>query len=161
MEAVRLINATRDALAESEGVPDIVAEAWQTQALVEAVGSHLAVCGPPELRAAACELSEAGGKACGSLRRPPLCARTVRATRITAIKDPSRALHALSDLLGASGVALVRVATTAAEHALYWQCIEAIDAADESDDRVTGMLRRLELREQGPVARAAGPPPGG
>mgnify|MGYP001188783035 CR=1 FL=1 len=146
MEAECLIEATRDALAHSAGVPEIVAEAWQAQALAEAVGSHLATWGPPELRAAASELSEAGSRGRGSHRRPPV--QVVRAERMTAIKDPQHTLQALRGLLGESGVALVRVAATAEEDTLYWQCMEAIDAADVSGDQVTGLLRRLAERER-------------
>lgn len=50
MEAERLIAAGRQALAESGTAQDIVAEAWQAQALAQAIGSHLALCGPLELR---------------------------------------------------------------------------------------------------------------
>lgn len=148
MEAECLIEATRDALAHSAGVPEIVAEVWQAQALAEAVGSHLAACGPPELRAAACELSQAGNRGRRFHRRPPVRDGGVRAEHMTVIKDPRCALRALRGLLGESGVALVRVATTAEEDTLYWQCMEAIDAADESGDQVRGLLRRLAERER-------------
>ncbi len=39
------------------------------------------------------------------------------------------------------------VACATDEEGLYWQCIEAIDATDESGDRVRGMLRRLAVRD--------------
>ncbi|MFG3259992.1 DUF6099 family protein [Streptomyces sp. NPDC048172] len=152
MDAVRLIAATRDALARSRTVPDIVAEAWQAQALAEAVGSHLAISGPPEVRTEALGLSEAGSRACGSLHHPALRAGGVRAAQLSMIQDPRGALLDLGGLLGETGVALVGVAVSADEEALYWQCVEAIDAADESGDRVAGILRRLALRERGGVA---------
>lgn len=133
-------------------MPDIVAETWQTQALAEAVGGHLAINGPPEVRAEALGLSEAGSRACGALNRPALRAGGVRAAQLSMITDAGTALRHLGGLLGEAGVALVGVAVSAEEEGLYWQCIEAIDATDESGDRVTGMLRRLALRERGSVA---------
>ena len=152
MDAVRLIAATRDALARSRTVPDIVAEAWQAQALAEAVGSHLAISGPPEVRTEALGLSEAGSRACGSLHHPARRAGGVRAAQLSMIRDTRGALLDLGGLLGETGVALVGVAVSADEEALYWQCVEAIDAADESGDRVAGILRKLALRERGGVA---------
>ncbi|GAB2820203.1 DUF6099 family protein [Streptomyces sp. NPDC054796] len=152
MDAERLIEATRYALAESKAVPDIVAEAWQAQALAEAVGSHLAINGPPTVRSEALGLSEAGSRACGSLHHPALRADGVRATRLTMIGDARCTLLDLAGLLGETGAALVSVAVSADEEGLYWQCVEAIDAADESGDRVIGILRRLALRERGGVA---------
>jgi hypothetical protein len=52
-------------------------------------------------------------------------------------------------------MALVSVACATDEEGLYWQCMEAIDAADESSDRVRGMLRRLTIREQERQERSA------
>ncbi|WP_237694586.1 DUF6099 family protein, partial [Streptomyces sp. SID2563] len=46
MEAERLVAVIRQALAQSRGTPDIIAEAWQAQALAQAVGSRLAAAGP-------------------------------------------------------------------------------------------------------------------
>ena len=40
MDAERLIDVSRNALAQSRAVPDIVAEAWQAQALAQAIGSQ-------------------------------------------------------------------------------------------------------------------------
>ncbi|MEV6315617.1 DUF6099 family protein [Streptomyces sp. NPDC051776] len=146
MDAVGLIGATRHALARTRQVEDIVAEAWQAQALAEAVGSHLAVNGPLELRSEARGLSEAGGRACGALRSPP--GGRARAAELTGVQDARTVLQRLGGLLGEVGIALVAVACGADEESLYWQCIEAIDAADESSDRVRGLLRQLEARER-------------
>ncbi|MFE7115861.1 DUF6099 family protein [Streptomyces sp. NPDC057654] len=150
MEAMRLIGATRHALAGASGVRDIVTEAWQVQALAQAMGSHLAITGPVEIRAEACGLSEAGGRACGSLRQSVLRDGGVRATQLSEMRDPRRALLGLGGLLGDVGIALVTVASASDEDGVYWQCIEAIDAADESSDRVLGLLRRFAVRERGP-----------
>jgi len=149
MDAVSLIKATRHALAECASMPEIVSEAWQAQALVEAIGSRLAVTGPALVRAEALSLSESGGRACHSLPESALGAGEVRAARLSEIQDPRCALLDLAELLGETGVALVGVAVSAEEEGLYWQCIEAIDAADESGDRVAGILRRLEPQEHG------------
>lgn len=56
-------------------------------------------------------------------------------------------------LLAEVGIALVGVACAADEQGTYWQCMEAIDAADESRDRVLEMLRRLADRDHGVVER--------
>ncbi|MDT0378252.1 DUF6099 family protein [Streptomyces sp. DSM 42041] len=158
MEAVGLIEETRQALARSaaaagtSGVADVIAEVWQVQALVEAVGSHLAITGPPAVRAEAASLSEAGMRGCVTLRHDGQGAEGVRAARLTRMDDVHAALGALAVLLGESITALVGVCVSAEEEGLYWQCVEAIDAADVSADRVTGILRGLALPERGPAA---------
>jgi hypothetical protein len=153
MDAVPLIEDTRRALAHSKEAPDVVTEAWQAQALAEAVGGHLVMTGPPEVRAQAGGLCEASGRACGSLRGPGQRADGARAARLTEIRDPLSALHDLGGLLDETGDALVQVAVEAEEEGLYWRCIEGIDAADECGDRVTAILRRLALRPR-PFRRA-------
>ncbi|MFI9201809.1 DUF6099 family protein [Streptomyces sp. NPDC053048] len=155
MDAAGLIAATRHALARAREMPDIVAEARQAQALAEAVGSRLALQGPFEARAAARVLSESGGRASGALRRIALCAGgsgDLRAGRLTELRDPWMVLTDLGELLGEVGIALVGVACACEEDAVYWMCIEAIDAADETSDRIGGLLRRLALRERGGAA---------
>jgi hypothetical protein len=117
------------------------------------VGSHLAASGPQLVRTDALGLSEAAGRARraaddGIQVRPV----RVRAARLSVIQDPTVALADLGGLLVEAAEALVGVAVSADEEALYWQCLEAIDAADESEDRVSGILRRLELQEHGGAA---------
>ncbi|MGG8407003.1 DUF6099 family protein [Streptomyces sp. 12297] len=161
MDAVRLIAAGRHALAQSRAALDIVVEAWQAQALAQAIGSWLAVTGPPELRAEARGLGEAGGRGCGVLDRPALTQDgrsgdyRPRAAQLSEVSDPRQALLGLGALLGEVGIALVGVACATDEEGLYWQCIEAIDAADESSDRVRALLRRLTDRERGSTSGAA------
>jgi hypothetical protein len=145
MDAARLIGAARRALAQSRAAEEIVAEAWQAQALAQAVGSHLALNGPAQLRSEARGLSEAGGRACGALHQPG--AVGVRAAQLSGIQDARSVLLGLGGLLGEVGIALVGVACAADEETLYWQCIEAIDAADESSDRVRELLRQWAARE--------------
>ncbi|MFF4159023.1 DUF6099 family protein [Streptomyces sp. NPDC001678] len=152
MEAVRLIVATRHALAQAREVRDIVVEAWQAQALAEAIGSHVALHGPFEARAAALGLSEAGARASGALRQTALRSGGLRAAQLAEVRDPWAALTDLGELLGEVGIALVGVAGACEEDAVYWQCIEAIDAADETSDRIGGLLRRLALRTRGGAA---------
>ncbi|WP_030792226.1 DUF6099 family protein [Streptomyces sp. NRRL S-920] len=149
MNAMRLIEANRRALARSEDPVAIVVEVWQSQALAQAIGSRLAVAGPPELRGEALGLSEVGGRACGLLDAPRLGTEDIRAARLTETGDAQEVLLALDQLFGEVGIALVGVAMGAADEAVYWQCMEAIDAADESRDRVLEMLRRLAVRERG------------
>lgn len=148
MEAMRLIEASRHALARSQDPADIVAEVWQSQALAQAIGSRLAIAGPPELRGEALGLSEVGGRGCGALVAPGLGTEEIRAARLTGIGRAHEVLRGLDELLGDVGIALVGVAMGADDEGVYWQCMEAIDAADESRDRVLEMLRRLAVREQ-------------
>ncbi|MET8676866.1 DUF6099 family protein [Streptomyces sp. NPDC004647] len=156
MDAIRLIGATRHALAQSRAPEEIVTEAWQAQALAQAVGSHLLASGPAELRSEAHGLSEAGGRACGALHRVGQ-GGGARAAQLSGVQNPRSALLGLGGLLGEVGIALVGVACAAAEEGLYWQCIEAMDAADESGDRVRGLLRQLADRERPQPDSAAGP----
>ncbi|MEU6931056.1 DUF6099 family protein [Streptomyces sp. NPDC046385] len=163
MEAERLIATGRHALAESRTALDIVVEAWQAQVLAQAIGSHLVLCGPLELRSEARGLSEIGcGR--GPTDHPSLRGGVPRAAQLTEVADERGALTALGALLGEVGIALVGVACATDEEGLYWQCIEAIDAADEAGDRVRGLLRRLTLRERDrppdPARGRAGPRPG-
>ncbi|MFD7502720.1 DUF6099 family protein [Streptomyces sp. NPDC001700] len=154
MDAMRLIGVTRHALAKAGGVQDIVAEAWQVQALAEAVGGYFMVSGPAAARAEARGLCEAGGRARGALfhpalHHPALRGGGLRAAQLSEVRDPRGVLLALGDLLAEAGFALVGVASSTEEEALYWQCVEAIDAADEARDRVLGMLRHLTGLEWG------------
>ncbi|MFB7647885.1 DUF6099 family protein [Streptomyces sp. NPDC056084] len=163
MDAVRLLKVSQHALAQSQAVLDIVAEAWQAQALAQAIGGHLAATGPPELRGEARGLSEAGSRGCAVLDHPGLRRDGVRAAQLSEVTDAASALTSLGALLGDVAMALVSVACATDEEGLYWQCIEAIDAADESSDRVRGMLRRLTLRDRDRPAEVlrdstAGPP---
>lgn len=161
MDAVRLIAAGRHALAQSGAAMDIVGEAWQAQALTQGIGSWLAVTGPPELRSEARGLGEAGGRGCGVLDRAALGGEgsapdyPPRAARLTEVADVRQALLGLQALLGEVGIALVGVACATDDEGLYWQCIESIDAADESSDRVRAVLRRLTVRERGSASGVA------
>lgn len=148
MDAVRLILASRRALAGSVEGPRIMAEAWQSYALAQAIGSRLAVSGPPELRGEALGLTELAGSGCGILGAPPLGVGDLRAAQLTELGDAHESLLRLGGLLGEVGIALVGLASGADDEATYWQCMEAIDAADEARDRVLEMLRRLAVRDQ-------------
>ncbi|MFF2330642.1 MULTISPECIES: DUF6099 family protein [unclassified Streptomyces] len=148
MEAERLVEVSRRALAQSRGTPDIIAEAWQAQALAQAIGSRLAADGPKELRGEARGLSETGGRSGGALDHPAARAAVARAVRLSEVGEPRATLAGLGALLGEAAMALVGVACETDEQGLYWQCMEAIDAADESMDRVHGMLRRLDERDR-------------
>ncbi|MFD7547911.1 DUF6099 family protein [Streptomyces sp. NPDC059578] len=143
MDAMRLIVINRQALAASDDVVRIMAESWQAQALAQVMGSRLAVTGPPELRGEALRLSEVGGRGCGALSPPLPGVDGIRAARLTGIADAQAALFGLGGLLTEVGIALVGIASTAEDQGAYWQCMEAIDAADECRDRVLEMLRRL------------------
>ncbi|MFB7736261.1 DUF6099 family protein [Streptomyces sp. NPDC056112] len=155
MDAVRLILASRRALAGSDEAPAILTEVWQAQALAQAIGSRLAVSGPPELRGEALGLTELAGRGCGVLDAPDLDPEDLRAALLTELDDARQALLCLDALLGEAGIALVGVASSAADEATYWQCMEAIDAADEARDRVREMVRKLAAREEAPPEREA------
>ncbi|MEW1565299.1 DUF6099 family protein [Streptomyces sp. NPDC093509] len=148
MEAVRLIVTSRRALAESGDTSEVMAEAWQAHSLAQAIGSRFAVSGPPELRGEALGLTELAGRGCGVLGAPALGVGALRAAQLTELGDPRETLLCLGSLLGEVGMALVGVACAADDEGRYWQCMEAIDAADESRDRVLEMLRRLAVRDE-------------
>ncbi|MEU9993191.1 DUF6099 family protein [Streptomyces sp. NPDC007971] len=160
MEAVRLILTSRRALAGGADGPEIMAEVWQAQALAQAIGSRLAVSGPPELRGEALGLTELAGRGCGVLDPPELDPGDLRAAQLTELEDARHTLLSLDGLLGEVGMALVGMASTAADEATYWQCMEAIDAADESRDRVLEMLRKLAAREEALPENAKDSPTG-
>ncbi|MGW7267786.1 DUF6099 family protein [Streptomyces sp. NPDC054842] len=153
MDAVRLIVTSRRALAGSGEMPEIMTEVWQAQALAQAIGSRLAVSGPPELRGEALGLTELAGRGCGVLDTPQLRVGDLRAAQLTDLGDARQTLLDLGGLLGEVGIALVGIACAADDEGTYWQCMEAIDAADESRDRVLEMLRRLAVREEEVVER--------
>ncbi|TPQ23706.1 DUF6099 family protein [Streptomyces sporangiiformans] len=148
MDAVRLIDASRSALAGSDGATDIMREAWQAQALAQAIGSRVAMYGPPELRGEAMGLTELAARGCGVLDAPLSGVVSLRAAQLTELGDARQALRDLGGLLGEVGIALVGIACAADDEATYWQCMEAIDAADESRDRVLEILRRLAVRDR-------------
>ncbi|MFF9160019.1 DUF6099 family protein [Streptomyces longwoodensis] len=147
MEAVRLIQASRRALAGSVGEAEVLTEVWQAHTLAQAIGSRLAVSGPPELRGEALGLTELAGRGCGVLDTPDLDEGDLRAARLTELEDARETLHCLGGLLGEIGIVLVCLAG-GVDEGTYWQCIESIDAADESRDRVLEMLRKLAAREE-------------
>lgn len=78
-----------------------------------------------------------------------------RAAQLTEVTDARQALLGLQALLGEVGIALVGVACGTDDEGLYWQCIESIDAADESSDRVRAILRRMTVRERGSASGVA------
>lgn len=82
------------------------------------------------------------------LGAPALGVGALRAAQLTELGDPRETLLCLGSLLGEVGMALVGVACAADDEGRYWQCMEAIDAADESRDRVLEMLRRLAVRDE-------------
>ncbi|MEU5251629.1 DUF6099 family protein [Streptomyces longwoodensis] len=147
MEAVRLIQASRRALAGSVGEAEVLTEVWQAHTLAQAIGSRLAVSGPPELRGEALGLTELAGRGCGVLDTPDLDEGDLRAARLTELEDARETLLCLGGLLGEIGIVLVCLAG-GVDEGTYWQCIESIDAADESRDRVLEMLRKLAAREE-------------
>ncbi|MGV9314368.1 DUF6099 family protein [Streptomyces sp. NPDC003691] len=170
MDAERLIDMSRLALARSRAVAEVVAEAWQAQLLAQAIGGQLVALGPPELSRDARGLAETGGPGSGGHDRPGGAEPVrggARAVLLTGIDDPREALIALGALLADVGIALVGVACATDEEGLYWHCVEAMDAADEAGDRVRAMLRRLSAadlagrdlrRPPGVLGERAGPP---
>lgn len=158
MDAVRLVAETERALAAARDETRIMAECWQAQILACAVGGRLALTGPPALREEALGLAEAGGRE-SVLPAVGATAGGVRAARLTAVADPAVALAILERLLESASAALVAVATSAQEDGAYWQCMEAIDAADDARDRVRRIRRRLGPGVSTRGDPAPGPPP--
>ncbi|MEU9609283.1 DUF6099 family protein [Streptomyces sp. NPDC048057] len=167
MDAERLIDMSRLALARTRVVSEVVIEAWQAQLLAQAIGGQLAASGPPELSRDALGLGEIDGPGAGSAEHSGVLRGRTRAAGLTGVEDPRETLLALGALLVDVGVALISVACATDEDGLYWHCIRAMDAADESADRVRSMLHRLSARDlagrdlrrpPGDVRARAGPP---
>ena len=142
MDATRLITANRQALAQAADVAAVIAEAWQAQALAQAVGASLATRGDTELREVARALCPAGGRARDPAQPPGLRSPVIRAARLTGVRDPTAALRQLLALLAETGAALATLACTTEDERDYWQCIDALDATDETKDRVRALLRQ-------------------
>ncbi|MFH8568061.1 DUF6099 family protein [Streptomyces sp. NPDC017993] len=151
MDAVRIIAASRRGLAQANTVQDVIVEAWQAQALAEAIGSHIAIFGPYEVRSRARGLGDAGGRFSGGLLCPVSATGGLRAAQLSEVRDVKAALTGLCLLLREVCEALVNVVCSADEEGMYWTCVEAMDTADESRDRVTGILEKLELRDRDPA----------
>ncbi|MFJ9419176.1 MULTISPECIES: DUF6099 family protein [unclassified Streptomyces] len=148
MDAVRIIAASRRGLARASTVQDVVVEAWQSQALAEAIGSHLAIVGPYEVRSRAQGLGDAGGQFSGGLLCQAPATDGLRAAQLSEVRDVKAALTGLCQLLQEVCEALVSVVCSADEEGMYWTCVEAMDTADESRDHVAGILEKLEARER-------------
>jgi hypothetical protein len=101
-------------------------------------------------------LTELAGRGCGVLDEPRLAPGDLRAAQLTELGDARQTLGYLGGLLGEVGIALVGLACAANDEGTYWQCMEAIDAADESRDRVREMLRKLTDGEQRLPQKEAG-----
>lgn len=128
MDAARLVTQAERAMRGTTQPDAVIAEAWQAYELTEAVVRLLtADHGQPVVRAGPGPVVAAAGG------DPP------RAVRLTGVRDPDGTLRALRTLLGEIGLALVRVTCTAEDEATYWNCIEALDAVDESKDRVRAL----------------------
>ncbi|MFF4605111.1 DUF6099 family protein [Streptomyces sp. NPDC001339] len=151
MDAVRIITASRRSLADATTVEDVIVEAWQAQALAEAIGSHLAIFGPYEVRSRARGLGDAGGRFSGGLLCPAVVTGGLRAAQLTEVRDVRAALTDLRRLLREVCEALVGVVLLVDEEGMYWTCVEAMDTVDESRDRVSGILEKLEVRDRNPA----------
>ncbi|MFJ9617692.1 DUF6099 family protein [Streptomyces noursei] len=148
MDAVRIIAASRRSLAQANTVHDVLVEAWQAQALAEAIGSHLAIFGPYEVRSRARGLGDASGQFSGGLLCSTATTDGLRAVQLTEIRDVKAVLVGLCQLLREVCEALVAVVISAEEEGMYWTCVEAMDTADESRDHATGILEKLEVRDR-------------
>ncbi|GAA2499395.1 hypothetical protein GCM10010406_39920 [Streptomyces thermolineatus] len=144
MDATALVEAARHALAHARGAGDVAEEAWQAQALAEAVGGHLSLYGPAELKDAALSLGETAGRACAGLHRHHAGARggPVRAARLSRMRDPVGALRALDALLAEAGAALLAVACALEDEQAHAGCVDAVDAVSESREEVARLLGR-------------------
>ncbi|WP_443047230.1 DUF6099 family protein [Streptomyces sp. KMM 9044] len=60
------------------------------------------------------------------------------------------------DRLGTARARGARGVGRAVDETAYWQCVEAIDAADEARDRVLEMLRKLADRDRALAERETG-----
>ncbi|MFC1418614.1 DUF6099 family protein [Streptacidiphilus cavernicola] len=154
MDALRLIKSTRHGLTEARSVPQVLAEAWQACALVEAVAMVVALeltesavrdgtgCGAAEIARA---VAEAAGHAAACVGRPPDDgAGPSRAERLTLLVEPAGTVRELRILVQETAEALIVLACGAAEQELYWRCIDSVDAAAECQDLATQLLRAVD-----------------
>jgi hypothetical protein len=153
--ALRLIAMCRRALAGGESQM-VMAEVRQALALTQAIGSRLAISGPPELRAQALALSELAGRGCAVVDAPPPDSTGLRATQLHDLGDGRQTLLHLGGLLGEVSMALVGAACEADDESAYWQYMEAIDATDEARDRVVEILRNLAASSDTPLFKVGG-----
>jgi hypothetical protein len=152
MDAVRLIKATRHALAEARTASDVMVEAWQACRLAEAVGQTSALvlteraltgggCGGVEIARA---LAEAASHAAECIGRPPDEPLTgERAARLTALADLGGTLRELRSLIQEAAESLLVVACGADEQELYWSCVDGVDAAHPARELLTELLRAV------------------
>ncbi|EFG64502.1 DUF6099 family protein [Streptomyces sp. SPB074] len=129
MDATRLAVVTAAALGVAHTEAEVVGEAWQAQALARAVGGVLAVTGPEAQRGAARGLHRTGDSGAPPRVLP-------RASRLTSVADPPRALDALDALLEEAAHALIPLAATALEGGTYTDCMEAIETLGNCRDAV-------------------------
>ncbi|MCQ4045876.1 DUF6099 family protein [Streptantibioticus rubrisoli] len=159
MDATRLITATRQALAQAADVATAIAEAWQAQALAQAIGGCLAARGDAGLRDTARALFLAGGRTRDAAQPPGARSPVIRAARLTGVRDPTAALRQLLALLAETGAALATLACTTEDEREYWQCVDALDATDETRDRVRALLRQCgAARPESPGEAPPAPP---
>ncbi|MDF3290049.1 DUF6099 family protein [Streptomyces silvisoli] len=159
MDATRLIVANRQALAQATDVAAVIAEVWQAQALAQAVGACLAARGDPALRDAARALCLAGGRARDTAQSQGARSPVIRAARLTGVRDPAAVLRRLLALLAETGAAVATLACTTEDERVYWQCIDALDATDETKDRVRALLRQYGARRPEPPEEPPPAPP--
>ncbi|MHA6763332.1 DUF6099 family protein [Streptacidiphilus sp. PAMC 29251] len=163
MDALRLIRSTRHGLTEARSVAQVLAEAWQACALVEAVALVMALelteqvaldgggCGAVEIARA---VAEAAGHAAACVGRPPDDgAGPSRAERLTLLADLPGTARELRTLVQETAEALIILACGANEQELYWRCIDSVDAAAECQDLATQLLRAVD-----PAYRELQPP---
>ena len=156
MDALRLIKSTRHGLSEARSVPQVLAEAWQACALIEAVALVLALeltettvldgggCGATEIARA---VAEAAGHGAACVGRPPDDgAGPSRAERLSVLADLSATVRELRILIQETAEALIVVACGAAEQELYWRCIDSVDASTDAQSTSEDDLRRTRLR---------------
>ncbi|MEY9844894.1 hypothetical protein ABH940_001964 [Streptacidiphilus sp. BW17] len=164
MDAVRLIKATRHALAEARTASDVMVEAWQACRLAEAVGQTSALvlteraltgggCGAVEIARA---LAEAASHAAECIGRPPDEPVTgERASRLTALADLGGTLRELRSLIQEAAESLLVVACGADEQELYWSCVDGVDAAHPARELLTELLRAVGAEDADGAEEAA------
>ena len=172
MDALRLIKSTRHGLGEARSVAQVLAEAWQACALVEAVALGVALeltelagqggdgCGRTEIARA---VAEAAGHAAACVGQPPDDgAGPSRAERLSVLTDLGGTVRELRILVQETAEAMIVLACGATEQELYWRCIDSVDAAAECQDLATQLLRVVdpacpELRPSGEWQPDPGP----
>jgi hypothetical protein len=139
-----LIRQCRRELARASAKDEVRSAVSMALSLGLVVGANLAVRGPVRLRGEALRLSEFCGRGREVFTNGfHFSVPDFHSVGLTDGDDLPKILRDTAGLLGEAGIAVIGLACTADEEAMYWSLMETIDALDQARDRTVEMLRRL------------------